>query len=227
VRTVDAHQHFWDTRRVALPWLKPEHDAIAGPFEPADLEPRMERAGVARTVLVQAACADEETDLMLEYAADNEWIGAIVAWVDLARPGRAEQRLRELAAHARVRGIRHLIHDEEDPHWILRPPVLESLALLQERGLLLELPAVWPRHLGDVPALARSFPRLTIVIDHLGKPPLGRDGLAAWARELEAAAAEARRTLGDVGRTVRSLEKNPSQVIFGGKPSLPEYSGRR
>jgi phospholipid/cholesterol/gamma-HCH transport system substrate-binding protein len=47
------------------------------------------------------------------------------------------------------------------------------------------------------------------------------------ARELEAAAAEARRTLGDVGRTVRSLEKNPSQVIFGGKPSLPEYSGRR
>ena len=47
------------------------------------------------------------------------------------------------------------------------------------------------------------------------------------AREIEAAAAEARRTLGDVGRTVRSLEKNPSQVIFGGKPSLPEYSGRR
>ena len=47
------------------------------------------------------------------------------------------------------------------------------------------------------------------------------------AREIEAAAAEARRTLTDVGRTVRSIEKNPSQVIFGGRPSLPEYSGRR
>jgi len=47
------------------------------------------------------------------------------------------------------------------------------------------------------------------------------------AREIEAAAAEARRTLNDVGRTVRSIEKNPSQVIFGGRPSLPEYSGRR
>jgi phospholipid/cholesterol/gamma-HCH transport system substrate-binding protein len=47
------------------------------------------------------------------------------------------------------------------------------------------------------------------------------------AREIEAAAAEARRTLNDVGRTVRSIERNPSQVIFGGKPSLPEYSGRR
>jgi phospholipid/cholesterol/gamma-HCH transport system substrate-binding protein len=47
------------------------------------------------------------------------------------------------------------------------------------------------------------------------------------AREIEAAASDARRTINDVGRTVRSIEKNPSQVIFGGKPSLPEYSGRR
>jgi phospholipid/cholesterol/gamma-HCH transport system substrate-binding protein len=47
------------------------------------------------------------------------------------------------------------------------------------------------------------------------------------ARGLETTAAEARRTLTDVGRTVRSLERNPSQVIFGGNPSLPEYSGRR
>ena len=47
------------------------------------------------------------------------------------------------------------------------------------------------------------------------------------ARELQAAGSEARRTLNDVGRTVRSLERNPSQVIFGGSPSLPEYSGRR
>ncbi len=51
--------------------------------------------------------------------------------------------------------------------------MLESLAIVEERGLLLELPCVFPRHLGDVPELARSFPRLTLVIDHLGKPPLG------------------------------------------------------
>jgi L-fuconolactonase len=37
---------------------------------------------------------------------------------------------------------------------------------------MFELPAIFPRHLGDVPALAQMFPTLTIVIDHLGKPPL-------------------------------------------------------
>jgi phospholipid/cholesterol/gamma-HCH transport system substrate-binding protein len=47
------------------------------------------------------------------------------------------------------------------------------------------------------------------------------------AREIEAAASDARKTLNDIGRTVRSLERNPNQLIFGGRPSLPEYSGRR
>lgn len=46
-------------------------------------------------------------------------------------------------------------------------------------------------------------------------------------RNLDALVSEGRRTLNDVGRTVRSIEKNPSQVIFGGQSSLPEYQGRR
>ncbi|WP_112662492.1 MlaD family protein [Microvirga flavescens] len=46
-------------------------------------------------------------------------------------------------------------------------------------------------------------------------------------REYEALAVDARRTLTDISRAVRSLERNPQQVIFGGKPPLPEYNGRR
>ena len=44
-------------------------------------------------------------------------------------------------------------------------------------------------------------------------------------REYEALAIEGRRTLDDIDRAVRSLERNPGQVIFGSKPSLPEYHG--
>ena len=47
------------------------------------------------------------------------------------------------------------------------------------------------------------------------------------AREYEALATEGRKTVNDIGRAVRSLERNPSQVIFGGRPSIPEYNGRR
>jgi len=47
-------------------------------------------------------------------------------------------------------------------------------------------------------------------------------------KEYEALAVDGRRTVNDVDRVVRSFEKNPTQLIFGAKPSasnLPEYHG--
>jgi phospholipid/cholesterol/gamma-HCH transport system substrate-binding protein len=46
-------------------------------------------------------------------------------------------------------------------------------------------------------------------------------------REVEALSTDGQRTLNTLNRTVKSLERDPSQVIFGGKPSLPEYNGGR
>lgn len=47
--------------------------------------------------------------------------------------------------------------------------------------------------------------------------------------EYEALAVEGRRTLSDISRAVRSIERNPQQFIFGGSggSSIPEYNGRR
>ena len=45
--------------------------------------------------------------------------------------------------------------------------------------------AIW----ATCPPWRRRFPALPIVIDHLGKPPLGTPELRRWAVELEAAAA--------------------------------------
>jgi phospholipid/cholesterol/gamma-HCH transport system substrate-binding protein len=46
-------------------------------------------------------------------------------------------------------------------------------------------------------------------------------------REFEALAVDGRRAVGDLSRAVRSLERNPQQVIFGGRSNVPEYDGRR
>jgi L-fuconolactonase len=185
-RMIDAHHHFWDPATVEIPWLGPESGPLLRSFWPADLLPERVAACVRRTVLVQSANSDEDTDFMLSLAAMDSSIGAVVAWLDLLDPRRAAARLDVLESSGVVRGIRHLVHDEADPHWILRPPVLESLALVEDRELVLELPAVFPRQLGDVPVLAERFPRLRIVIDHLGKPPLDGD-LAPWRTAFAAA----------------------------------------
>ena len=47
----------------------------------------------------------------------------------------------------------------------------------------------------------------------------------AGLRQYEALAVQGQRVLDDVDRLVRSFERNPSQLIFGAKPSLPEYHG--
>jgi L-fuconolactonase len=128
---------------------------------------------------------------MFEHATRHGWIGGVVAWIDLRSPERTRARLAELSRRPKLRGFRHLIHAERDPHWILRDDVLASLELLEQQGSLLELPCVFPRHLGDVPELASRFPGMTFVIDHLAKPPLRTAAMAAWAGELRAAASHA------------------------------------
>jgi L-fuconolactonase len=186
---VDAHVHLWDAQHTPQPWMTSEHASIARPFGPGDLRPLLERNGIDAVVLVQGACLDSDTDYLLAEAARHSWIAAVTAWLELDDPGRARTRLAELEAHPAFRAVRHLIHNENDPHWILRSPVLESLALLEERDVLLELPVVFPHHLSDVPTVAERFPRLRIVIDHLGKPPFESDDMQTWERELRAAAA--------------------------------------
>jgi phospholipid/cholesterol/gamma-HCH transport system substrate-binding protein len=46
-------------------------------------------------------------------------------------------------------------------------------------------------------------------------------------REYEALAAEGRKAVNDISRAVKSLERNPQQLIFGGQQSIPQYNGRR
>jgi len=42
-------------------------------------------------------------------------------------------------------------------------------------------------------------------------------------RDIEALAAESRKAVSDLSRAVRSLERNPSQLLFGGQSNIPEY----
>jgi L-fuconolactonase len=187
---VDGHQHFWDLDRVAYPWLVPAYGPIYRSFHPAELEPQLREAGVGRTVLVQSANSFEDTDAMLAHAEAHDWIGAVVGWVPLEDPGAAAAALDDrYLARAAFRGVRHLNHEEVDPDWLVRASVLEGIRELETRGLVYEVVAVHPLHLGHVPTLATTFPDLRIVVDHLAKPPVGTGELGAWERDLRRAAA--------------------------------------
>ena len=184
---VDAHVHLWDLQRSPQSWITDEHAAIARPFGPTELACLLARHGIDAVVLVQAACLDADTDYLCEVAAANPWIGAITAWIPLDQPPLAARRLDDLHGHPQLRAVRHVVHQEPD-HWLVRPKVLESLAMLDELDLILEVPVVFPRHFDDVVHIAERFPDLRIVIDHLGKPPICTDAMPSWKEALANAA---------------------------------------
>jgi len=187
---VDAHQHFWNLGEVEYEWLaSSEYGPIQRDFGPADLEPLLRAAGITRTITVQAANSFADTDAMLARADEHAWIAGVVGWIPLLDPAAASRALNRYCGHRAFRGVRHLVHDEPEPDWLLRASVRESLALLAERSLVFEIPAVFPRHLLHVPRLAEELPGLRIVIDHLGKPPIASGSLEPWAGELARAAA--------------------------------------
>jgi L-fuconolactonase len=180
---IDSHVHLWNAEHTPQPWMTDEHEPIARPFGPTDILPLLERNNIGAVIVVQGACLNTDTDYLFAEAHRCDWIAAVTAWVCLDQPERAAARLDILQGRPKFRGVRHLTQGEPDC-WLLREPVLESVAMLEERGLIFEIPLVFPRQFDDVTALAGRFPRLRIVIDHLGKPPIGSPEMRRWATEL-------------------------------------------
>ncbi len=177
--TVDAHLHLWDLERVAYPWLTDALAPIDRTFTFAEAQPQLERAGVDRVVLVQAANSVEDSAAM--FAVPSPMVAGVVAWVDLLDPATAARQLDEWSGHRSFVGVRHLIHDEPDPDWLGRPEVRSSLGLLAARDLSFDVIGVLPRHLEHAVALADELPSLRLVLDHLGTPPVGTPSAEPWA----------------------------------------------
>jgi L-fuconolactonase len=185
---IDTHQHFWNLDEVDYPWLTPAYGPLYRTYEPPELEPQLKAAGIDRTVLVQSANSYADTDSMLAHADTYDWIGAVIGWVPLLEPDEAGRALDRYGRHRKFRGIRHLIHEEPDPDWVVQDRVIEGLKVLAERAMIFEVVAVFPNHLKHVPTLAERVPGLTLVIDHLAKPPIKERDMEPWLTQLTAAA---------------------------------------
>ncbi len=185
---VDAHQHLWNLQRVEYPWLTADSGPLYRTFEETELEPQLAAAGVDWTVMVQSADSAADTDFMFEVADRWPRVAGIVGWVPLDNPAEAEVQLENRSQDPRFVGVRHLIHTERDPDWVVRDEVSPGLSMLAERDLSFDVVAVVPRHLEHVPTLAERHPALRLVIDHLAKPPIADHGWEPWASLIKRAA---------------------------------------
>lgn len=187
---IDAHVHLWDPAQ-GYTWQRdfgftPE---LRRPITAAEARIELDRAGVDQAILVQADDTSADTELMLAAAEANPWIAGVVGWIPLEDPARAEAELDQRAASPALRGIRHLVHFDSRADFLELPAVRASLAHVARHGLAFDVPDAWPKHLAQASDLAAALPDLTVVIDHLAKPPFSEDAWDAWAAALRHAAA--------------------------------------
>jgi L-fuconolactonase len=178
---IDAHHHFWDPQAADYPWLTGALEPIRRTFEADDLRPELLANGVSGTILVQTRSSLDETRAFLDLAARTRFIVGVVGWLDLTEPY-VRDVLRELRLHPggeRLVGIRHQVHDEEDPDWLLRDDVRRGLHEVQQAGLAYDL-LVRSRELPAALDTARALPLLRFVIDHIAKPPIATGVLDPW-----------------------------------------------
>ncbi len=180
---VDTHHHFWDPERRVYPWMGDDLASIRRPFGPGELRPLLEDNGVDLTVLVQTVSDLDETREFLETAASNEFVGGVVGWVDLTSPVVTET-LASLVSDLLV-GIRHQVHDEPDPRWLLRADVQRGITAVGEAGLAVDL-LVRTRELPAALETVRMHRDMSFVIDHAAKPRIAG---GSWDSEWEKALA--------------------------------------
>ncbi|MFJ9543752.1 amidohydrolase family protein [Streptomyces sp. NPDC101225] len=194
---VDAHHHVWDLTRRPQPWLDvPAHTPINRSFGLGDLRDAARRPIAGRrltaTVAVQCVASVDETRELLALADADPLVGAVVGWADLSSPaiGDVLDELRQGPGGRYLRALRHLVQDETDPDWLQRPDVDRGLRTLQERGLAYDV-LIRTHQFRQAIRLAQHLPGLPLVLDHAGKPPVGRPGLAEWERMVRTLAGHA------------------------------------
>ena len=165
---IDSHHHLWEINDTDYVWMSEAHAVIRRDFLSADLDAALDESGIDGSVAVQARQMVEETDFLLGIADANPRIKGVVGWVPLCENG-GEPFLERYAAHSKLKGVRHVVHDEADDDFILRPDFNEGIRNLAKHGLLYDILIFW-KHLPQTIQFVDMHPGQPFVVDHIAKP---------------------------------------------------------
>lgn len=177
---IDSHQHFWAVSRGDYHWMaNAGREPMRRDFGPAELRPMLQRAGLDRTVLVQAAATLAETHYMLGIADATDFVARVVGWVDFENRDDLGH-LEKLARHPKFAGVRPMIEDIADPDWMLRDDIAWAFAAICDLDLTFDALG-FPLHCDNFMRLKDRYPGMRVVLDHCLKPRIRDGALADWA----------------------------------------------
>jgi L-fuconolactonase len=154
---LDSHQHFWKYHPAHQVWMTDPMAVLRRDYLPSELKPLLEASGFNGTIAVQARQMLDETEWLLQLADEHDFIRGVVGWVDL-RSASLRGQLEKFAKHPKLVGVRHVVHDEPDDHFMLRPEFRRGIGQLSEFNLTYDL-LLFPKHLPVAVELVAEFPK--------------------------------------------------------------------
>jgi L-fuconolactonase len=179
---LDAHQHFWKYNPAEYAWIGEAMPNLKRDFLPKDLQPLLLQQHFDGSIAVQARQSLDETTWLIDHAEQHTFIRGVVGWIDLCSP-RVRDQLEPLAKRPKLLGVRHVVQDEPDDQFMMRPDFRRGIGELATFGLVYDV-LIYPRQLPAAVELVHAFPEQTFVLDHIAKPPIAHGQLDPWSRDL-------------------------------------------
>jgi len=180
--SIDAHHHLWKYSQEQYPWMLAGMENIRRDFLIPELHSVTREAGVTGTVAVQARQTIVETEWLLGLARDNELIRGVVGWVPLIDADVAKH-LERFSGNRKLKGIRHVLHDESDDFYMLRDDFNRGISLLNDFGLRYDI-LIFERHLLQTIQFVDRHPKQLFIVDHIAKPRVKDRVRSSWEAEI-------------------------------------------
>lgn len=167
---IDSHQHFWNYSSDEYVWIDEKMEILKRDFLPRHLAPLVKSIGFDGTIAVQARQSIDETEWLLGLAEKNDLIKGVVGWIPLCSSS-VNDHLNRFSKSDKLVGVRHVLQDESDNRFMLRPDFLNGLKCLSKYDLAYDL-LIFPKQLEVAAELVSQFPEQRFILDHIAKPPI-------------------------------------------------------
>ena len=205
---IDTHTHFYDpSRPEGVPWPPADNELLYRTVLPEYFLAEASPHGVTSTVVVEAACNVEDNQWILDIADQDPTIVGYIGRLENGTPRFAGQ-IERFSQHPVFRGVRAW-GDLDDGF-------LDEMALMAEKGLVLDCVPGDREARDECLRLAAELPALTLVIEHVAAVAI--DGKApdpAWVEFIDAVGQHAQVYMKVSAMTERSeVQPAPADVDY-------------
>ena len=176
---IDSHHHLWKYSTDQYGWISDQMLPLRADFLLPELQQTAAESSVDGFVSVQARQSLQETDDLLAMAETEPLIAGVVGWVPLAAP-EIGQTLERLGDQKFLKGVRHVVQDEEDDRFILGTDFNRGVSQLKTHNLVYDV-LIFAKQLPASIEFVDQHPNLQMVLDHIAKPTITADAFDnAW-----------------------------------------------